>query len=275
MTELIDNLEQSNVQELRKKWAKRNEMNVVDVAEVVSKFITTLKEDHDKGRPKNLGTISVQGLGKELGVGQGVISQYMSVWKMPQESKDFLRNYNLSLINAYYVSRTKGKDEAETVKLQKEAVIEKNTSPSMGTGKRKDILLHTINEAQMILNGIITSYKIPKETFQIFPTQDPKFKGNHEEITLKANTCIKNIEQAINYLSPKIQKLPFFKKELEFCSLMLENNVVMFCGAQIGKDCLEKQISFIAIEIQLIEQECKLPHIASLIMMKNNLEKNI
>ena len=176
-------------------------MNIVDVAEIISKLITTLKLDHDSGRPK-IYTISGGHLGEILGIGKGVVSQYMSVWNMPTETKQFLKNYNLSLINAYHVSRTKGKDEAETIFLQKKIITEKSTAPIGVSGKRTDILLHTINEEKMVLNGIVLSNKIP---FEIFKPTTEIDSNDSETIKQMANTYIYNIEKCVNYLYPRIQ----------------------------------------------------------------------
>lgn len=263
--EEVKNIEQPNVQVLLNQFKFRNEMNVIDIAEIISKLITTLSVDHNSGRPK-IYAISGGHLGELLGIGKGVVSQYMSVWNMPPETKQFLKNYNLSLINAYQVSRIKGKDESEIIKLQKEMIVQKNT-PSSGTfGKRLDILSHTINEAEMIITGIISSYKVPQEILKV---------NNVEDINEKAQICKYNIEQCINYLYPEISKLSYYRKEVEFCNLMIENSEFKFCGIEINKECLNKQIMFITNEITKIEAEQKLPHISSLLMMKTNLEKNI
>lgn len=262
----VKNLEQPSVQDLLNQFKKRHEMNVVDVAEIISKLISTLKLDFDSGRPK-IHTIAGGHLGQILGIGKGVVSQYLSVWNMPQESKEFLRTYNLSLINAYEVSRKKGKDEAETIKLQKEIILQKSSNISMsGSERKKDILLHKINEAKLILDSIVSSHKIPIEIFQDTSTI---------EIKEKTKRYIYNIEQCINYLSPKIQKLPYLRKEVEFCNIMLDNKESRFCGVELTRECLLKQIKSISDEILLLESECKLSHILSLLMMKNELEKNI
>lgn len=263
----VQNIDQPDVKELLNKFKNRHEMNVVDVSEVIYKLITTLKLDKVSGRPKELGTISGWHLGHILGIGKGVVSQYISVWNMSQESKNFLKQYNLSLINAYQVSRIRGKDEAEKVKLQKEMVMEKNKNPSIGiTGKRTDILQHAINQAEMVLNGVMVSFKVPKE---IFSTEIPL------DETHKGKIYISNIEKCVNYLCPKLSKLLYLRKEAEFCALMIQNNQTKFCGQDITIDMLNKQIAYISLEIQVIEGEQKLPHISSLLMMKANLEKNI
>lgn len=266
----IQNLNSPEVIELLDKFKKRNELNVVDTAEIIAKLITTLKLDYDTGRPK-LYTISGGHLGKILNIGKGVISQYLSVWNMPRESKEFLKKYNLSLNNAYAVSRIRGRDELETIGRQKDSILEKDVSSHSGSGKRADHLLHSINETKMILNGIILSYKIPKNILKIIPNREI----NQDTIKEESKIYLYNIQQCLRFLSPKLSKLSFFKKELEFCNTMLEYNETQFCGKEINKDCLNKQIKFISDEIQLIESEQKLPHIASILMMKSNLEKNI
>ena len=271
--EKIQNLNQQDVQELLTRFKDRHEMNVVDVAEIISKLITTLKLDYSAGRPKQH-SISGEHLGKVLNVGKGVISQYLSVWNMPQDSRNYLKNYNLSLINAYYVSRIKGKDDAETIKLQKEATLNKSINPTVnGTGKRTDVLTHTINEAQMVLNGIAISYKVPPEMFKTYFIADQDLK-KYDLVLEKAKTCIDNLNLCINFISPKISKLPYLRKEVEFCILMMENGETKFCGEEVTKECLMKQIEFITKEINSIELEYKLPHISSLMMMRGNLEKN-
>ncbi len=291
MTELImekiQNLEQPDVQELLKKFKDRHEMNVVDVAEIISTLISTLKLDYTAGRPKQH-SIGGEHLGQILKVGKGVISQFMSVWNMPQESKDYLKGYNLSLINAYYVSRIKGniskiegesdekfkeRQQIETIRLQKEAILDKSINPSLnGIGKKTDGLLHVINEAHMVLNNIALSYKVPPEIFKIYIVPEPESK-KYEFVEEKAKTYIHNINKCINYISPRISKLSYLRKEIDFCSAMIEYNETRFCGAEVNRECLEKQIQFVTNEIALIELEYKLPHIASLIMMKNTLEK--
>jgi len=275
MSELkIENIEQPNVQDLLNKFKKRHEMNVVDVAEIISKLITTLRVDCEQGRHKAY-SISVGHLGEVLGIGKGVISQFMSVWNMPQESKNFLKNYNLSLINAYDVSRKRGKDEKETIEYQKKRILEKNPQ-SMDKGKRTDTLVHAINECEMILSGIVNSYKVPKNIFKDIDIIDGVSSlNNRESFISKAEIYIYNIEQCILYLSPEISRLPYLRGELEFCDLMLENNEIEFCGNTITGECLVKQMKIISEEISLIEKEQKLPHISSLLMMKNELEKNI
>jgi hypothetical protein len=268
----VQNLEQPNVQELLNRFKKRHEMNVVDVAEIISKLITTLKVDHEEGKHKNY-SISVGHLGEVLGIGKGVISQFMSVWNMPQESKNFLRNYSLSLINAYQASRERGRDEFETIKAQKKFIVEKSsTLSSEGSGKRIDILLHSINSSQMILKSVCSSHKIPNNLLEIIKEGE---ENTYDGLVKRAKLFISNIDKCINYLSPKISKLSYLKKELEFCNLMLENNISEFCGNTITVDCLNKQIKFISDEIVSVEVEQKLPHIASLLMMKSEIEKNI
>ncbi len=262
----IQNIEQPAVRDLLEQFKRRHEMNVVDVAEIISKLITTLKLDHDSGRPK-IYTISGGNLGQILGIGKGVVSQFMSVWNMPDQSKEFLKKYNLSLINAYHVSRIKGKDVADTIRLQKEMICQKCSNTSPGIGKKTDILVHKLDEAKVILNSIISSNKVPKEIFQDIPTD--------KSITEKTKIYIYNIDQCINHLSPKIRKLPFLRKEVEFCDIMLKGNQTRFCSMNITKECLIKQIKSISDEILLLESECKLPHISSLMMMKSELEKNI
>lgn len=270
--ENVKNLDKEDVKELLHNFKQRHEMNVVDVAEIISKLITTLKVDHDSGRPKTY-TISGGHLGQILNIGKGVVSQYMSVWNMPQESKEFLKNYNLSLIAAYKASRINGKDEAEIIMLQKKEILENCNNTSGGVTCRKtDALLHAINEAQMILNGVIVSSKIPAETLIKYEGKDTRSLDN---ISKKAKIIIENIERCIRFLSPRIVSLHYLRKEIEFCNIMLENNEVIFCGKEITKDCLNKQIKKITEEIFSIEEEQKLPQISSLIMMKNNLEKNI
>ena len=262
----IQNIEQPIVRDLLEQFKRRHEMNVVDVAEIISKLITTLKLDFNSGRPK-LYTISGTHLGQLLGIGKGVVSQFMSVWNMPEQSKEFLKKYNLSLINAYHVSRIKGKDEADTMKLQKEMICQKCSNISPGSGKKTDILVHKLDEAKIILNSIILSYKVPKEIFQDIPAD--------KSIIEKAKIYIHNIDQCINHLSPKIQKLSFLRKEVEFCNIMLINKETRFCSMNITTECLMKQIKSVSDEILLLESECKLPQISSLMMMKSELEKNI
>lgn len=269
--QIIQNLNSPEVIELLNKFKNHHDLNVVDTAEIIAKLITTLKLDYDTGRPK-LYTISGGHLGKILNIGKGVVSQYLSVWNMPSESKEFLKKYNLSLNNAYAVSRMRGRDELETISRQKDIILEKDMSSNIGSGQRIDHLLHSINETKMILNGIIISYKIPKNILKIIPIRDII---NRDTIKEESKTYLYNIGQCLRFLSPKLSKLAYLKKELEFCNTMLEYNETQFCGKEINKDCLNKQIKFISDEIQLIESEQKLPHIASLLMMKNNLEKNI
>ena len=268
----IQNLNSPEVVELLEKFKKRQEMNVVEIAEIIIKLRTVLKLDFDSGRPK-LYAISGEHLGALLKLGKGVVSQYLSIWNMPEESKKFLQKYNLSLINAYQVSRVRGRDETETIRRQKDIILEKSIAPSAkNSGKRIDNLLHTINEAKMILNSIIVSHKIPNDILKPIIEQDTK---TQESIQKEAEIYKYNIEIVVNHLSPKLVKLSYLKKEIEFCNTMLEHNESQFCGKEINKDCLNKQIKSITGEIQLIESEQKLPHIASLLMMKNNLEKNI
>jgi predicted phosphatase len=275
MTEIkledVKNLDQPSVQELLNKFKNRNEMNVVDVAEIISKLISTLGIDHDSGRPKQH-TISGGHLGQILGIGKGVVSQYLAVWNMSEEAKKFLRNYNISLINAYTAAKVKGKDAEEILKFQKEIIINKSVTPYNGLGKRVDILLHSTNEAQMVLNGIVSSYKIPAEILKPILKPDSTEK---EHLIQNAKTYLYNTEQCINYLCPKLVKLPFLQKEIEFCTIMNEYGEVKFCGKDIDIECLNKQIKFLSEEIISIEVETKLPHISSLLMMKENLEKNI
>lgn len=293
MTELImekiQNLEHPDVQELLKRFEDRHEMNIVDVAEIVYKLISKLKLDYTAGRPKQH-SISGEHLGQVLNVGKGVISQLMSVWNMPEESKNYLKGYNLSLINAYYVSRLKGnapkidgEDEEKykekirilTIGAQKEAIFNKSVNTSINTvGKKIDILMHAINETQMVLNGIISSYKVPPEIFKSFVMPEPESK-KYEFIAEKAKTYIYNINQCINYVSPRVTKLTYLRKEIDFCNAMIDHNEIRFCGAEINKECLEKQIKYVTNEIELIALEYKLPHISSLVMMRNNLEKQI
>ena len=262
----IQNIEQPAVRDLLRQFEKRHEMNVVDVAEIISKLITTLKLDCDAGRPK-LYTISGGNLGQLLGIGKGVVSQFMSVWNMPVQSKEFLRQHNLSLINAYHVSRIRGKDDADTIRLQKDEISMRGSNVTPGSGNKSDRILHKIDKAKLILNSIISSYKIPKGIFAII--------SEDSNVDTKKMVCETNIDRCINYLSPKLQKLPFLQKEVEFCNYMLEENQTRFCGVEITKECLIKQIKSISDEILLLEAEHKLPHIASLIMMKSELEKNV
>ncbi len=269
----IHNIEHPNVKELLNLFKNRHEMNVVDVAEIIANLITTLKVDHDEGRHKNY-SISVGHLGEVLGIGKGVISQYMSVWNMSQESKDYLRNYNLSLINAYEVSRIKGKNETEAIILQKKKIEEKS-SGSSGLGKRTDILLHMINKSEMICKSLCLSNNIPDKIFEGIISPEENNKNNYDILVKKIKSYIIYIDKCINYLSPRILKLPYYRKELEFCNLMIENEEQMFCGKEIGKECLNKQIRLISDEILSIESEQKLPKLSQLIMMKNDLEKNI
>jgi hypothetical protein len=273
----VKNLDQPDVKELLNRFGKRNEMNVVEVAEIISKLITRLSLDHDSGRPK-IYTISGGHLGQILGIGKGVVSQFLSVWNMPLESRNFLRSYNLSLINAYQTSRIKGKDEEETIRLQKADILTKSTTPSLGGyGGRINSLIHAMSEAQMIIDSVVISQKIPREILEhvpIIPELNTQ-QSNGEVFRNKASVIKRNIEKCINYVSPKISKLEYLKKEHEFCSLMIESGEFKFCGLELTIDCLNKQKMIISNEILAIETEQKLPHIASLLMMKNNLEKNI
>lgn len=267
----IQNIDQPNVQDLLNQFKKRHEMNVVDVAEIISKLITTLKLDFSSGRPK-IYNISGGHLGQILGIGKGVVSQYLSVWNMPDESKEFLRSYNLSLINSYQVSRIKGRDMAETIKLQKESIVQKIQSPFPGNSM-KDKMIHKVQKTDIILNSIISSHRIPKNIFTQ-PTEITKGMKLETIIDI-AKTYIYNIDHCINHLSPRVQKLPYLKKEIEFCQMMLDNKVNKFCGMELTTECLTKHIQMISDEILSIETECKLPHISSLLMMKNELEKSI
>lgn len=267
--EEVKNIEQPNVQALLNQFKNRNEMNVIDVAEVISKLITTLSVDHNSGRPK-IYAISGGHLGELLGIGKGVVSQYMSVWNMPPETKQFLKNYNLSLINAYHVSRSKGKDEAETISLQKKIIVEKSTPSTSNSGKRTDILLHTINETIMVLNGVVSSHNIPTTSFKKnILTND---KSSLEEV---AKDFIYNIDQCVDYLYPRIKMLPFLKEKVIFLGKMLEYNDTKICNLEIARDCIEKHIESLSREIVLIEAEQRLPHINSLFMMRDNLIKNV
>ncbi len=271
---IIQNIEHPTVQELLTKFKNRNNINVVEVAEIVAKLISTLKLDFDHGRPK-IYTISGEHLGKILGIGKGVVSQYMSVWNMPQESKDFLINYNLSLLNAYQVSRERGKDPAETIALQKKMITEKCAQSSLSaTEKKLENLIHILNKSRMILDSIIISNKIPQDILKSSDIIDKDLK-KYEDAHQKAKIYQYNINQCINYLSPRIAKLPYFRKEIEFCTAMIDNKETKFCGLEVTLDCLNKQIELIFKEIISIESEQKLPHISSLLMMKNELDKNI
>ena len=262
----IKNLDQPDVKELLNKFKQRREINVVDTAGVVAKLINTLTLDKSAGRPKELGTISGWHLGKVLGIGKGVVSQYLSIWNMPEESKAFLKNHNLSVMEAYEASRIKGKDLVETITLQKE-IIFKNSKPTVnGSRYKTDILIHTLNQAEMVVKSVIVSHKIPSEILKVCTTDD---------LTIRANTQIFNIEKCVEYLSPKLLKLPYYQKEIEFCSLMIQNGQTKFCNLDVTIECLNKQIETISKEIILIEADYKLPYINSLIMMKSNLEKNI
>src|SRR3972149_5677205 len=182
----IQNIDQPDVKDLLNRFKKRREMNVVDVAEVVSKLITTLKLDKESGRPKELGTISGWHLGQILGIGKGVVSQYLSVWNMPVESKSFLKNYNLSVMDAYEVSRRKGKDSQETISLQKALIVDKTNPAMKGRKYQADILIHTLNQAEMILKGIIMSHKIPPEILKACTIDD---------LETRKTTYIYNIER--------------------------------------------------------------------------------
>jgi hypothetical protein len=266
----VPNHDQPLVKDLLNKFKNRNEMNIVDVSEVISKLITTLSIDHDSGRPK-LYAISQGHLSEILGIGKGVVSQYMSVWNMSNEAKDFLKNHNTSLIDAYTVAKVKGKDATEILRLQKEHILNRTTTIGVSR-KRTDILLHTINESQMVLNGIIISYKISATILETIPELESTDK---EYLVSKAKIYINNINKCINHLSPKIQRLPYLQKEIEFCTAMNEHGETKFCGKDIDVECLNKQIQIIKDEIALIKAEQKLPHISSLLMMKANLEKNI
>ncbi len=276
--ENVKNLEQPNVQELLNKFKKRHDMDVVDVAEIISQLISTLKLDYDSGRPKTH-TIAGGHLGQILGIGKGVVSQYLSVWNMHQESKDFLKNYNLSLINAYEVSRIKGKDEAEIIKLQKAKILEKRSG---GSGQRADILIHTIKKAEMICKSVCVSENIPKDVLEgkILPEIEEDIRTTNPQITysqlLEAARMYKfYAEQCIKYTYPNILKLPYLKNKLEFCNIMLENNETEFCGCIITKECLIKQIQVISDNIKSIEAEQKSPSVSSLLMVKDELDKYI
>lgn len=269
----IENLDQPEVQVLLNQFKKRREMNVVDVSEVVYKLITTLRLDKSSGRPKELGTVSGWHLGQLLGIGKGVVSQYMSVWNMPRESKEFLRNYNLLLIDAYTACHEKGKDEAEKIKNQKAKILS-FCSTTGGVGKKTDNILHSVNKAQLILNSTIGSNKIPKEILKPFP-DDSGVKITHEYAMNRVDICRYNIEQCINFLSPRIAKLSYLRKELEFCIYMSEGGYKTFCGVEITSEMLHKELIYLQKEIILIEAEYKLPQISSLMVMKNELEKNI
>lgn len=262
----IENINDPSVQELIIKFQKRHEMNVVDVAEIIYNLIKTLKLDFEKGRQKQY-SISVHHLGGVLGVSGGVISQYMSINTIPLESKNFLKNYDLSLINAYHVSRQKGKDEQETIKIQKDEILKYSNAPSFrGSLKRIDILIHATNQAKMIMNSIISSHKIPTNVL---------INSNDTEALESAITTKNNIEKCISFIAPKVARIPFLRMELDFCNAMLRHNEHRFCGYEISSDCLNKQIEFINNEIVTAELESKLPHISSLVMMKNELEKII
>lgn len=266
----VKNLDNPMVQELLNLFKKRNEMNVVDVAEIINKLITTLQLDHDSGRPKEYG-ISGGHLGQILGIGKGVVSQYLSVWNMSQESKNLLHNYNVSLINAYQISRIKGKDEVETVKFQKEKILEDSKNMTNNSSERKlEAMIHTINKASMIINGIIISNKIPSE--HIKTTYENDIKDN---ILRNINIHIENINNCINYICPKISKLPFYHKELEFCNILLEYKIHEFCGFVLNEECIKNLIVSIKNEINSIEEYHKLPNISSLMMMRNELESHI
>jgi len=273
----IQNIEQPSVQELLNRFKKRHEMNVVDVAEIISKLITTLKVDHEEGRHKTY-SISVGHLGEVLGIGKGVISQFMSVWNMPEESKNLLRNYNLSLINAYKVSVKKGKDKAETINIQKKLILEEFTTSSRdGSGKRTDVLLHAINSSEMILKSVCSSNKIPKEIFKgmEIPMVEKNFENTYDHLLQKVRVYKFYVEQCINYLSPKISKLPYLKRKLEFFNLMSENNDTKIFEIDITIENLNKQIKLLSDEIVLVEAEQKLPNISQLLIAKSDLEKNI
>lgn len=267
--ENIQNLDNQNVQELINKFRKREQLNIVDISEIISELINTLKLDYDSGRPKIHGSISGGHLGNILGIGKGVISQYMSIYNMPMETKEFLRNYNLSVMNGYHVSRIKGKDETETIKLQKDLILQK--CMSSGTGNKTDILIHRINESKMILNSIIVSQNVPLELSNVGISPH----NNINDIRKFAISLINNIDECIKYICPRLSKLSYLKKELEFCNILLHNNIENFCNTKFSKETVENQIKSVSLEISSIEDEEKQPHIASLIMMKNNLEKII
>lgn len=108
--EKILNLNNSDIQELILQFKNRNEMNVIDVSEVIYKLMTTLKLDLNEGRPKEY-SIGGGTLGKILGIRKGVVSQYLSIFKMSkslsQDLKYFINEEKISLHNLYYISKLK------------------------------------------------------------------------------------------------------------------------------------------------------------------------
>lgn len=266
--EVIGNIETPEATSLLEQFKNRANMTTVDVAEVVDKLLKILVKDYDAGRPKKQ-NISYGHLGNLLRIGKGGISQYASVWAMPAASKEYLKKKDLSLIKAYYVSRVKGKDEDETVRMQ---INEINRIFTGSAGNRSsDTLIHKTLAANSVLKTAYISKNIPEAIFEPLP---------NENALASAKVTRSNIQKCINLISPRIHNLPILKQQLSLCENMLENMsnyeaLDCICGGHVSKETLNKTISFLRDEIYKSEREFRQPLISSLQIAESDLSKAI
>ena len=256
----IGNINTPEATSLLEQFKNRASMTTVDVSEVIDKLLKVLVKDYDAGRPKKQ-NISYGHLGNLLKIGKGGISQYTSVWAMPHASKEYLKKKDLPLIKAYYVSRVKGKDEDETVRMQ---INEINRIFTGGAGNRSsETLIHKTLAANAVLKTAYISKNIPEGIFEPLP---------NENALASARVTRNNIQKCINMISPRIQSLPLLKDQLSLCENMLNHDVEnCICGGHVSREVLQKQISFLSEEVYKSECEYRNPLISSLRIAENDL----
>lgn len=261
MTDEIGNIETPEAKLLLEQFKARRTMTTVEVAEIVEKLCTILSKNCEVGRPKKQG-ISYGHLGDLLKIGKGGVSQYMSVMSMPKYSRDYLRNKDLSLIKAYYISRVKGKTEDETVKMQ---INEINRISANGGGNRNsDTLIHKTLAANSILKSVSVSHNISEALFS------PLSENN---ALASAKTTRENIQKCISALSPRVYNLPILKQQLDLLEIMKSHNTEKcVCGNHISPELLNKQLSILRKEVYTCELEYRQPFMYSLQIVDNDLK---
>lgn len=261
MTNEIGNIETPEARGLLEQFKNRRTMTTVEVAEIIEKLCTILSKNCDVGRPKKQG-ISYGHLGDLLKIGKGGVSQYMSVISMPKASRDYLRRKDLPLIKAYYVSRVKGRDEDETMRMQ---INEINRISANGGGNRNsDTLIHKTLAANSVLKSVSVSHNIPEALFS------PLSENN---ALASAKTTRENIQKCMSALSPRIYNLPILKQQLALLESMKSHNTEKcVCGNHISPEVLSKQLSILRKEVYNCEVEYRQPFISSLQLADNDLK---
>lgn len=120
-------------------------LDVITIADTFHNLLSTLHRTSAKNRPLLNGN-SRKIVIEHLGVTKGMLSQYMTIAKniQSQQVKQEIKNHQIWLIDAYYLSKVRGKNQEETEKLQLKAIQKivenrKENIKSMQISKEKKI----------------------------------------------------------------------------------------------------------------------------------------